>query len=131
LWSDHVALSWCFVRKLLAHWNLHTISEELKLPPESQVVSLVSCTHLFYSAPLGNQGQITYVAGNAYMETLALYLRSLGLPAGAWESKLVEILDGFVRPIKHENDIPLLSKANVEKLASILHQPLPRMKYLI
>jgi hypothetical protein len=94
----------------------------------------------FYSVPLGNQGQIAYVAGNAYMETLASYRHSLGLPAtclqlGAWESKLVQNLElsaGFVRPIKHENGIPLLLKAmltpiavqvivdfDVEKLASV------------
>ena len=74
------------------------------------------------------------------METLASYRHSLGLPAtclqlGAWESKLVRNLEmstGLVRPIKHDNGIPLLLKAiltpiavqviadfDVEKLASV------------
>lgn len=98
-------------------------------------------SHQFsYSVPLGNQGQIAYVAGNAYMETLASYRQSLGLPAtclqlGAWESELVQNLafsTGFLRPIKHEKGIPLLLKAmltpitvqviadfDIERLASV------------
>ena len=59
------------------------------------------------------------------METLASYRHSLGLPAtclqlGAWESKLVQNLElstGFVRPIKHENGIPLLLKAMLTPIA--------------
>jgi hypothetical protein len=59
------------------------------------------------------------------METLASYRHSLGLPAtclqlGAWESKLVqnlELSNGFVRPIKHENGIPLLLKAILTPIA--------------
>jgi len=106
--------------KVIGAWNLHTITEELKLPLKSFV--LLSSV----SVPLGNQGQIAYVAGNAYMETLASYRHSLGLPAtclqlGAWESKLVqnllELSTGFVRPIKHENGIPLLLKAILTPIA--------------
>lgn len=59
------------------------------------------------------------------METLTSYRHSLGLPAtclqlGAWESKLVQNLEmstGFVRPIKHENGIPLLLKAMLAPIA--------------
>jgi hypothetical protein len=59
------------------------------------------------------------------METLASYRHSLGLPAtclqlGAWESKLIQNLElstGFVRPIKHENGIPLLLKAILTPIA--------------
>jgi hypothetical protein len=59
------------------------------------------------------------------METLASYRHSLGLPAtclqlGAWESKLVQNLElstGFMRPIKHENGIPLLLNAILTPIA--------------
>ena len=130
--------------KVIGAWNLHRISEELQLRLRSFVllssVRLVfialsvyfffflsfQTSHIFfYSVPLGNQGQIAYVAGNAYMETLASYRQSLGLPAtclqlGAWESKLVQNLEmstGFVRPIKHENGIPLLLNAILTPIA--------------
>jgi len=91
----------------------------MKLPLKSFV--LLSSV----SVPLGNQGQIAYVAGNACMETLASYRRGLGPPAtclqlGAWESKLVQNLElstGLVRPVQHENGIPLLLKAMMTPIA--------------
>ena len=58
------------------------------------------------------------------METLASYRHSLGRPAiclqlGAWESKLVQNLElsTGVRPIIHENGIPLLLKAILTPIA--------------
>ena len=140
-------LSRCFVPKLLEH-GTSTRAEASSQTVRSFgqcLVSFTFCTilssllNIFYSVLLGNQGQIAYVARNAYMETLASYRHSLGLPAtclqlGAWESKLVKKLEfstGFVRPIKHEKRILLILKAiltpmsvpviadfDVEKLAS-------------
>ncbi|TFK38562.1 hypothetical protein BDQ12DRAFT_683838 [Crucibulum laeve] len=99
--------------KILGAWNLHIISEELSLPLKSFV--LLSSI----SVPLGNPGQVAYVAGNAFMDSLAAYRHGRGLPTtslqlGAWESKLIENLDlsnGLVFPMRHKEGIPLILEA--------------------
>ncbi|KAF8962893.1 KR domain-containing protein [Flammula alnicola] len=99
--------------KVAGAWNLHLISEEL-CPSVKSFVLLSSI-----SVSLGNQGQIAYVAGNSYMEALALYRKQRNLPAtclqlGAWESRLTRNMDlsnSLVLPMDNKTGIPLILKA--------------------
>jgi NAD(P)-dependent dehydrogenase (short-subunit alcohol dehydrogenase family)/acyl carrier protein len=62
-----------FRPKLLGAWNLHQAT--LHDPLEMFVLYSSS------SAVVGNPGQGAYVAANLYLDSLALYRKSLGLPA--------------------------------------------------
>jgi acyl transferase domain-containing protein/acyl carrier protein len=59
--------------KMLGAWNLHVQTLEMPL----------DCFVLFssISSLIGNVGQGNYVAGNAFLDALALYRRARGLPA--------------------------------------------------
>lgn len=71
------------------------------------------------SVPLGNPGQLAYVAGNSFMDALAGHRLSSGLSAtslqlGAWESKLTEnpnFNKGITYSMGNEEGIPLIIKA--------------------
>ncbi|CAA7264466.1 unnamed protein product [Cyclocybe aegerita] len=99
--------------KVIGAWNLHLISNELC--PALKTFTLLSSI----SVSLGNQGQIAYVAGNSYMEALASYRQSRGMPGvciqlGAWESKLVEDLHAanhLMTVVDNKTGIPLILKA--------------------
>lgn len=62
-----------FRPKLLGAWNLH----EATLHDNLEMFVLYSSS----SAVVGNPGQGAYVAANLYLDALALYRKSLGLPA--------------------------------------------------
>jgi len=64
-----------FRPKLLGAWNLH----QATLHDPIDMFVLYSSS----SAVVGNPGQGAYVAANIYLDALALYRRSLGLPGGA------------------------------------------------
>jgi len=78
-----------------------------------------SISHDLYSVSLGTQGQIAYVAGNFFIETLASYRRARNLPGvclqlGAWESRAVQNLDmeaNQTRVMLNKDGIPLILKA--------------------
>src|SRR5215472_6399522 len=61
--------------KIAGAWNLHRQTREDRL---EHFVLYSSATTL-----IGNPGQANYVAGNIYLEALAAYRRSLGLPGAA------------------------------------------------
>ena len=61
------------IPKVLGTWNLHKIS--LNLPLDFFVM------HSSIVSVIGNQGQCNYAAGNSFMDSLASYRRSIGLPA--------------------------------------------------
>ncbi|KAG7441749.1 ketoacyl-synt-domain-containing protein [Guyanagaster necrorhizus] len=99
--------------KINGAWNLHVLSLELGLSIDHFV--LLSSI----SVPLGNIGQVAYVAANSYLDYLATYRQRLGLSAvslqlGAWESNLIRKLDvskGLVKPLSHTEGIPMIMKA--------------------
>ncbi len=62
-----------FRPKLLGAWNLH----QATLHDPLEMFGLYSSS----SAVVGNPGQGAYVAANLYLDSLALYRKSLGLPA--------------------------------------------------
>ncbi len=64
--------------KVLGGWNLHKVSAEIEL--DFFVLYSSATTYV------GNPGQANYVAANSYLESLATYRRSIGLPASyvAW-----------------------------------------------
>ncbi|KAF9012744.1 hypothetical protein BDQ17DRAFT_1344564 [Cyathus striatus] len=102
--------------KAMGAWNLHLISQEMKLNLDTFV--LLSSI----SVPLGNAGQVAYVAGNAFLDSLAAHRRSIGLPGtslqlGAWESKVIENVDlsqTDLNVMSHAEGIPLVLKAIFE-----------------
>ncbi|KAK0199304.1 polyketide synthetase [Desarmillaria ectypa] len=99
--------------KIDGAWNLHVLSLELGLAIDHFV--LLSSI----SVPLGNIGQVAYVAANSFLDYLATYRQTLGLSAvslelGAWESSLIQNLDtskGLVKPLSHAEGIPIIMKA--------------------
>lgn len=66
--------------KIAGAWNLHQLTRESNLEFFVLYSSATTC--------LGNPGQANYVAANAYLEALARYRKSLGLPALAiaWDA---------------------------------------------
>ena len=62
-----------FAPKLLGAWNLHQLSKDLSL----EFFVLYSSATTYF----GNPGQANYVAANSYLESLAGYRQSSGLPA--------------------------------------------------
>ncbi|TDL21930.1 ketoacyl-synt-domain-containing protein [Rickenella mellea] len=101
--------------KVLGSWNLHVVCEELKIDVKRFVV-LSSV-----SVPLGNPGQISYVAANSFMDALAAYRtalypsnRTVSLQLGPWQSRLIEGMqfdDTPVAPTSHQDGIPLIFRA--------------------
>lgn len=61
-----------FLPKIQGSWNLHVCSA--KLPLDYFVM------HSSITSVVGNEGQSNYAAGNSFMDSLAAYRRSLGLP---------------------------------------------------
>ncbi|KAJ6610193.1 hypothetical protein B0H10DRAFT_1883603 [Mycena sp. CBHHK59/15] len=94
-------------------WNLHTLSEELELKLDLFV--LLSSI----SVPLGNPGQGAYVGANSFLDSLAVYRHSRGLPGislqlGAWESRMIDGLDlsrTMVFRMNHAEGMPLIMQA--------------------
>ncbi|KAJ7040667.1 hypothetical protein C8F04DRAFT_1391530 [Mycena alexandri] len=103
--------------KVHAAYNLHVLAEELSLPLESFVL------FSSISVPLGNAGQVAYVAANTFLDALASHRRSHGLPGvslqlGPWESALVADLTPSssaagapVRTTAHKDGLPLIVRA--------------------
>ena len=61
------------------------------------------------SVPLGNEGQLTYVGANSFMDALAQHrhicnLPGLSLQLGAWESEMIKGLDMIQGPIQSMSD---------------------------
>ncbi|THH03281.1 hypothetical protein EW145_g6382 [Phellinidium pouzarii] len=122
--------------KALGAWNLHLVCQELDIDIE-RFIMLSSL-----SVPLGNPGQVSYVAANSFLDTLAEHrsaiaasdstAQSLSIQLGAWESRLTAGLvrsgnsDPAVMNISNAEGIPLLLSA-IEKGSSF---PLPTVSIL-
>lgn len=73
LQTDNERLRRALIPKMIGAWNLHRQTLD---KPLDFFILYSSVTTMF-----GNPGQGNYVAGNLYLETLAAYRRSQGLPA--------------------------------------------------
>ncbi|KAJ7440338.1 polyketide synthetase [Mycena galericulata] len=104
--------------KLHGAYNLHLLAEELALELDSFVL------FSSISVPLGNPGQVAYVAANAFLDSLAAFRQSRGLPGvslqlGPWESELVDNLPApsstpngeLLRTMTHKEGLPLIIRA--------------------
>ncbi|KAJ7634663.1 hypothetical protein FB45DRAFT_909481 [Roridomyces roridus] len=125
--------------KVHGAYNLHLLAEELGLELHSFV--LLSSI----SVPLGNPGQVAYVAANSFLDSLAAFRQSRGLPGvslqlGPWESELMDNLatqasnDGAVpvMTMAHKDGLPLIirslaSPVPVQLIASVNPQALSRI----
>ncbi|KAF8180341.1 hypothetical protein K438DRAFT_1725600 [Mycena galopus ATCC 62051] len=122
--------------KVHGAYNLHLLTAELSLELDS--FALFSSI----SGPLGNQGQVAYVAANSVLDSLAAHRRSMGLPGvslqlGPWESELVDNLPvpsaaHVVQTITHKEGLPLIlralsSPAPVQAIAALDLQALSRI----
>ncbi|CAM2068737.1 SDR family NAD(P)-dependent oxidoreductase [Sulfidibacter corallicola] len=84
-----------FETKALGAWTCHEACRDLELDFFVMFSSAASV--------LGNQGQANYAAGNAYLDGLAHYRRSMGLPAlsinwGPWQEVGIAAVDHGIRP---------------------------------
>lgn len=70
---EHAQLQRAMAPKVSGTWNLHTLTRNL---PLDHFVLFSSV-----AAQLGSSGQANYAAGNSFMDTLASYRRTQGLPA--------------------------------------------------
>jgi NADPH:quinone reductase-like Zn-dependent oxidoreductase/non-ribosomal peptide synthetase component F/acyl carrier protein len=70
---DPVRFARALAPKLAGAWNLHQATRELPLDHFVMFSSV--------AAMLGSKGQANYVAGNGFLDALALHRRALGLPA--------------------------------------------------
>lgn len=92
----------------------------------------ITLTHKLASVVVGNPGQISYVAANSFMDSLAAFRHNSGIPGtslqlGAWESKLigdVNMDNSFALLMKNEEGLPLILKA---MMAPIPLQMIARM----
>ncbi|KAI5117734.1 hypothetical protein M0805_002079 [Coniferiporia weirii] len=117
--TSHEDLDTVLKPKALGAWNIHLACQDLGIDV-NRFIMLSSI-----SVPLGNPGQISYVAANSFLDALAGYRtvtatpgstsRSLSIQLGAWESRLTTDLrrddvDSAVLNISHAEGIPLLLK---------------------
>jgi hypothetical protein len=79
--------------KVKGTWNLHDVAEEqqLKLDFFTMLSSI--------SGVVGQKGQANYAGGNVFLDALAVYRRSLGLPATSVDLGVIEDV-GYI----HQND---------------------------
>ncbi|KAF8190650.1 hypothetical protein K438DRAFT_1970946 [Mycena galopus ATCC 62051] len=109
--------------KVHGAYNLHLLTAELSLDLDS--FALFSSI----SGPLGNPGQAAYVAANSFVDSLAAYRRSMGLPGvslqlGPWESELEQALPEsalargiLVTKVSHKDGLPLILRALLSPVA--------------
>lgn len=93
--------------KVQGSWNLHTCATEQNSPLEFfTLLSSISCL-------LGQHGQGSYSAGNMFLDSLAAYRQSLGLPACSVNLGVIEGIGYFNR------DTTLLRRVKSRGLGSL------------
>ncbi|KAF9524194.1 hypothetical protein CPB83DRAFT_898058 [Crepidotus variabilis] len=112
--TDHESFQAVLRPKVIGAWNLHSVTLENCLSLKSFVLlSSISVT-------LGNEGQLAYVAGNFYMDTLATHRVASGLPAvslqiGPWSSskavKSMQKANKLVLDLDDTEGVSLILKA--------------------
>jgi NAD(P)-dependent dehydrogenase (short-subunit alcohol dehydrogenase family)/acyl carrier protein len=115
--------------KVAGAWNLHRLTENLPL----DFLILFSSS----AALLGGPGQGSYAAANAFLDALAAYRRSLGLPAtsigwGPWaEGGMAERLSCHVRQQRAEHGWAAIApEQGLNLLARILRQDVEHIAVL-
>ncbi|MFI9382166.1 SDR family NAD(P)-dependent oxidoreductase [Kutzneria sp. NPDC052558] len=112
-----------FRPKVDAAWNLHELTKDLNL---KAFVLFSSATGV-----IGNAGQANYGAANAYLDGLAEYRRSLGLPAvslawGMWDGGMADTVDtarinrGGVLGLSIEQGLALFDAATGSEHAALV-----------
>ncbi|KAF8217016.1 hypothetical protein K438DRAFT_2007710 [Mycena galopus ATCC 62051] len=103
--------------KVSGAYNLHVLTGELSLELDSFVM------FSGISGPLGNPGQVAHAAANSFLDSLAAYRRSIGLPGVSLQLGLGESEVEKARPraaaargvlaykITHEVCLPLILRA--------------------
>lgn len=114
--------------KMWGTWHLHEVTKELPL----DFFVLFSST----SGLLGNKGQVSHAAANAFLDGFAHYRHALGLPAlsinwGGWQqigiaAEIFEQLDSG-KDVSNRGDRGLLPAAGIEAFAALLGQPIPQI----
>jgi len=123
-------LAWGEFERVLAPkvdgaWNLHQLTKDLPL----------DCFVLFSSAAslLGSPGQGNHAAANAFLDGLAHYRRSRGLPAlslnwGAWSDVGSALKYQQGKALTGLQGVSLISpEQGLEKLAQVWTQPIPQI----
>jgi hypothetical protein len=111
-----------FGPKAAGAWHLHRATRELDLE------AFVLCSSS--GALLGSPGQVTYVAANAFLDALAAYRRSCGLPAvsigwGNWAEAGRSANDAAQARLEAQGLRGLVTAEALEIFARVVYGPAP------
>ena len=110
--------------KVLGSWHLHRLTEQI---PLDFYVLFSSSASL-----LGSQGQTNYAAANTFLDGLAHYRQSRGLPAlsinwGTWDEVGMAARLGLLDHAKQQGEQPIPVQTGLTLLGQLLDAPLAQI----